>query len=232
MLKKKLLVVALASAFSLPAMADDLTFSSNVSLVSDYLYRGMSQTTAGAAIQGGFDLSHASGLYAGVWGSSINWLAAAGSTGGEFDTYAGYKTTVSDVGLDAGYLRYNYPGKYAGGFVSADTDELYGAVSYSIVTAKLSYSVSNLFGVADSKGSTYFELNANYPLEGTGITLGGHFGKQTVAKNSAADYSDYKLSASKDFSGYVLGLAYSSTSVASTNTLGEGVAVLSLSRAF
>jgi len=233
MLKNKLLNTLILTVLSVPgvALAADFTPSSNVSLVSDYLYRGMSQTTAGAAIQGGFDLAHSSGAYAGVWGSSINWLGAA-STGGEFDTYGGFKTSLGDAGVDVGYLRYNYPGKYAAGSVSPDTDEFYGAVSYSIVTAKLSYSTSNLFGVADSKGSTYLELNASYPLEGTGVTLGGHYGKQTVAKNSAADYSDYKLSVSKDFSGYVLGLAYSSTSVASTNTLGKSAAVFSLSRAF
>ncbi len=237
MLKTKLLVIALGAAFALPAAAADapaspFTLSSNVTLINDYLYRGMSQTTAGAAIQGGFDLAHSSGAYAGVWASSINWLAAAGSTGGEFDTYAGFKTSLSDVGVDVGYLRYNYPGKYASGFVSADTDEFYGAVTYSIVTAKLSYSTSNLFGVADSKGSTYLELNASYPLEGTGVTLGGHYGKQTVANNSAANYSDYKLSVSKDFSGYVLGLGYSSTSVSSTNSLGMGRGLVSLSRTF
>lgn len=231
MLKNKLLVAALVSTFAMPALAEGFTPSSNVSLVSNYLYRGMSQTATGAAIQGGFDLAHSSGAYAGVWASSINWLAASGSTGGEFDTYAGYKAALGEVGVDVGYLRYNYPGEYPAGFVSADTDEVYGAVSYSIVSAKLSYATSNLFGVADSKGSTYLELNASYPIGETGVSVGGHYGKQTVANNSTFDYSDYKLSVSKDFSGYVLGLAYSSTSVASTNTFGKSAAVLSLSRA-
>lgn len=239
MFKTKVLVIALGAAFALPAMAEEaaapasgFTPSSNVSIVSNYLYRGMAQTNGGTAIQGGFDLAHSSGAYAGVWASSISWLATSGSTGGEFDTYAGYKTAVSDVGVDVGFLRYNYPGSYASGFVSADTDEVYGAVSYSIVTAKLSYSTSNLFGVANSKNSTYLELNANYPIADTGITVGGHYGKQTVANNSASDYTDYKLSVSKDFSGYVLGLAYSSTNVASTNGLGVSTGVVSLSRAF
>lgn len=237
MFKTKLLVIALGAALAAPVLAADapassFTPSSNVTLINDYLYRGMSQTGSGAAIQGGFDLAHSSGAYVGVWASSINWLAASGSNGAEFDTYAGYKATVGDVGLDGGYLRYNYPGKYADTFVSPDTDEFYGAVSYSIVTAKLSYSTSNLFGVADSKGSTYFELNANYAIEGTGLTVGGHYGKQTVANNSASDYSDYKLSVSKDFSGYALGLAYSTTSVASSNQAGIGRALVSLSRAF
>jgi uncharacterized protein (TIGR02001 family) len=50
------------------------TFTANVSLVSDYRYRGISQTNLRPAIQGGFDYSHASGFYVGNWNSSISWL--------------------------------------------------------------------------------------------------------------------------------------------------------------
>lgn len=256
MLKKNLLVVALASAISMPALAADLTVSSNVSFVSDYLYRGISQTGAKPAIQGGFDLSHASGFYAGAWGSSISWLSDMGvngttsgiaNSGLELDTYAGYKGTAGDVGYDVGFLRYNYPGTYSGGAVKADTNEIYGAASYSIVTAKLSYSTGDTFGIANTSGTTYAELNASYALADTGITLGGHIGAQTFTgtgadalKTAGTDptYTDFKLSASKDFSGYVVGLAVSGTSSASpwyTNMqnikTGKGTAVLSLSRA-
>jgi len=256
MLKKKLLVVALASAFSVSALADDMTFSSNVSLVSDYLYRGISQTGANPALQGGFDLSHSSGFYAGAWGSSISWLSDAGvngttsgisNSGLELDTYAGYKGTAGDIGYDVGYLRYNYPGTYSGGAVKADTDEIYAALSYSILTAKLSYSLGDTFGIAQTAGTTYAELNASYALADTGITLAGHIGAQTFTGSGADSlkaagtdptYSDYKLSASKDFSGYVVGLALSGTSSVSswyTNMqgikTGKGTAVLSLSRA-
>jgi len=251
MLKKKLLVVALASAFSLPAMASDVTVSSNVGLVSDYLYRGISQSGALPALQGGFDLSHASGLYAGVWGSSISWLSDAGvanSAGLELDTYAGYKGTAADIGYDVGFLRYNYPGSYVAGATKGDTNEIYGALSYSIVTAKLSYSLGDLFGVSKAQGSTYAELNASYPIADTGMTVGGHVGLQTytgdtakASKAAGADptYSDYKLSLTKDYSGYVVGVALSGTNASSFYTtvtpeakkLGKGTLVLSLSRA-
>ncbi len=251
MLKKKLLVVALASAFSLPALADDLTVSSNVSLVSDYLYRGISQSGALPALQGGFDLSHASGLYAGVWGSSISWVSDAGlanSAGVELDTYAGYKGTAADIGYDVGFLRYNYPGSYVANAVKPDTNEIYGALSYSIVSAKLSYSLGDLFGVSKAQGSTYAELKASYPIADTGMTVSAHVGLQTytgdtakAAKAAGADptYSDYKLSVTNDFSGYVAGLAFSGTNASSFYTtitpeakkLGKGTVVLSLSRA-
>ena len=120
MLKNKLLVAALASSFSLPAMADDAPaapaspFSTNVSLTNNYLYRGISQSGANPAIQGGFDYAGASGLYIGTWGSSISWLGDAGTPPGaglELDTYGGYRGTAGAVSYDVGFLRYNYPAR-------------------------------------------------------------------------------------------------------------------------
>ena len=93
MLKKKLLVVALAASFAASAAAEDLTFSSNLAIASDYLFRGISQTGTNPALQGGFDATHASGLYAGVWGSNISWLSDAGvatHASVELDTYIGF----------------------------------------------------------------------------------------------------------------------------------------------
>lgn len=243
--------MAMAADAAPAAPASPHTFTSNVGLVSNYLYRGISQTGAKPAIQGGFDYAHSSGFYAGVWGSSISWLSDAGvatTAAVELDTYAGYKGTAGDVGYDVGFLRYNYPGTYAVGAIKADTNEIYGAVSYSIVTAKYSYSLGDTFGVPDAKGTSYLDLSANYTVPDTGITLGAHYGKQTYKGSSAryltalagnsATYSDYKLSATKDFSGYVFGLAYSSTNASPFYTslqnkkLGQGTAVLSLTRSF
>lgn len=252
---RTLLNTLILAALTVPsvAMAADAsphTFTSNVGLVSNYLYRGISQTGAGAAIQGGFDYAHSSGFYAGVWGSNISWLsdaAVANNASVELDTYLGYKGTAGDVGYDVGFLRYNYPGTYGVGQVKADTNEIYGAVSYSIVTAKYSHSLGDTFGVSNAQGTNYFDLSANYTLPDTGIALGAHYGKQTYKGSTAAGlaatvgsptYSDYKLSVAKDFSGYVLGLAYSSTNASANYTspqgklLGKGTAVLSLTRSF
>jgi uncharacterized protein (TIGR02001 family) len=270
MLKNKLLVAALASAFALPVLAEDAPaaapaspFSTNVSLTTNYLYRGISQTGAKPAVQGGFDYAGASGLYIGAWGSSISWLSDAGGTAGstgtapavansglELDTYAGYKGTAGAVSYDVGFLRYNYPGTYAPGVTKADTNEVYGAVTYSIVTAKLSYALGDLFGVSNAKGSTYIDLSAAYPIGDTGFTLGAHYGKQAykgsttdALKAAGADptYSDYKLSVTKDLgTGYSASLAYSKTNAKSggfyTNPqgedLGKGTVVAALSRTF
>jgi uncharacterized protein (TIGR02001 family) len=249
-MKRNLLNALVLAALATPslAMAADAApapaVTANVGIVTNYLYRGISQTGAKPALQGGFDYAHASGLYAGVWGSSISWLSDAGvatNAGTEFDTYAGYKGEASGLGYDVGFLRYNYPGEY-GTNTKADTNEIYGAATYSIVTAKLSYSLGDLFGTADAKGSTYMELNAAYPIADTGVSVGAHYGKQkfkgvnAVASAGPLTYSDYKLSATKDYSGYVLGLAYSNTNASAAYTvlnkkLGKGTAVLSLTHA-
>ncbi len=261
MLKNKLLVAALASAFSLPVLADTAPaspFSTNVSLTNNYLYRGISQTGAKPAVQGGFDYAGASGIYVGVWGSSISWISDSNlgtNAGLELDTYAGYKGTAGAVSYDVGFLRYNYPGTYgaiSAPFAKPDTNEIYGAVTYSIVTAKLSYALGDLFGVASAKGSTYIDLSAAYPIGDTGFTLGAHYGKQKykgsgtdtlVALGADPTYSDYKLSVTKDLgTGYSASLAYSKTNAATGagkyyyslqgKDLGKGAVVVALSRTF
>ncbi len=253
MLKNKLLVAALASSFALPALAETSPFSSNVTLTTNYLYRGISQTGAKPAVQGGFDYANANGLYIGAWGSSISWLGDAGvakNAGLELDTYAGYKGAAGAVSYDVGFLRYNYPGDYAVGATKADTNEVYGAVTYSIVTAKYSYSLGDTFGVADAKGTSYIDLSAAYPIGDSGYTLGAHYGKQTYKGSSAKyqaavvsgdpTYSDYRLSVTKDLgTGYSASLTYSKTNAAkggfytiNGKDLGKGTAVVALSRTF
>src|SRR5574340_1154764 len=239
--------------------ASDHTFAANVGLISDYLYRGISQTNTKPAIQGGFDYAHSSGLYAGVWGSSISWLtdspAVTGATSSqlELDTYFGFKSSFGgDISYDVGFLRYNYPANYVAtlpaGAAKADTDEIYGALGYKFVTAKLSYSLGNTFGIDKSRGTTYIDLSANYPMADTGFAVSAHIGKQTykgtvadglTAANSPPTYTDYKVGVTKDIGGFVIGLAYSSTNANRTQYtnglnryLGKGTAVLSITRSF
>ncbi len=235
MQKTKLMVAVLGALCAMPVLAADapasaFTPSANVTIINDYLYRGITQTGNNAALQGGFDLAHSSGAYAGVWASSISWISDTTTTknvGTEFDTYAGYRGEVAGVSYDVGFLRYNYPGDY-GTNATADTNEVYVAATYSFLTAKYSYSLTDLFGTANSKGSKYPELNATYDLEAAGVTLGAHYGKQIYTNEAATDVIDYKVSVSKDFSGYVVGLAYSKTDVDGVKARG----IVSLSRAF
>ena len=258
MLKMNKLLVLLCMSINASAYAEEGPFSANVSLTSNYLYRGISQSGGKPAMQGGFDYTHSSGFYAGAWGSSISWLGdtytASGGTAGannaglELDTYFGFKNSfATDFNYDVGFLRYNYPGSYpatfAPGAAKANTDEIYGSIGYKWISLKYSYSLGNTFGVADARGTDYIDLSANYPIEDTGITLGAHYGRQDYKGQyagsgpTALSYDDYKLSVSKDFSGYVVGLAYSKTNATAAytvlgNDLGKGVLVASIAKTF
>lgn len=255
MFKTKLLVIALGAAFALPAMAEDAPAASplsfNVGAVSNYIYRGLTQTSHKPALQGGVDYAHASGLYVGAWASNVSWIKdsgaiATGDSNIELDTYFGFKNTVAtDFGYDVGYVRYNYLGTYtpASGFNNADTAEAYVAGSYKIVSLKYSYSLLDGFlTVPSTKGTNYIDLSVNYPLADSGVTIGAHYGKQTFVGTTQSGgndlgYSDYKLSASKDFSGYVVGLAYTNTNATAAWTYngeqwGKSTVALSVLHAF
>jgi uncharacterized protein (TIGR02001 family) len=130
--------------------ADPIVISANVGLFSDYRFRGISQTGKKPAIQGGFDLTHESGLYIGTWASNISWLSDTDSRISapiEWDLYGGYRgEIVKGVTFDVGGLQYYYPGTYPDGFVRPHTFELYGRLGYGPFTLKYSHALTNLFG--------------------------------------------------------------------------------------
>lgn len=202
-------VAAPSMLTSTAALADTAAATSpitaNVTLATEYVYRGISQTREKPAIQGGFDYAHSSGFYAGVWGSNISWLEDADTSGAidsssvEIDLYGGYKGKINDdFSYDVGFLRYQYPGDYASGINSPNTNELYIAGTWKMVTLKYSYALSDLFGYIDSDGSQYLDLSANFDL-GAGFSLGAHVGRQDIKNNSYFEYTDWKLGITKDF---------------------------------
>ena len=87
---------------SLPSYSE---VSANVSFTSDYIWRGMTQSD-GPAIQGGFDYASEGGFYAGIWGSNVNFNDGAGS---ELDYYFGYGFEMGGIGVDLGYVAFDYP---------------------------------------------------------------------------------------------------------------------------
>jgi uncharacterized protein (TIGR02001 family) len=217
-LKSKLVLALLATssaAFAQTApAAPEVTY--NVGAVSQYRYRGIAQTKGDPALQGGVDYANANGFYLGAWGSTIKWIKDSGSDAKgpvELDLYGGYKFEAAGVAYDVGYLRYEYVNntysKVSG--VSANTDEVYGAATYGVVTAKYSYAFSDLFGAANSKGSSYFDLSANFDL-GNGYTLTPHAGRQLI-KNSTNSYSDFALTLGKDLGD---GLSASVSAISTT----------------
>ncbi|MEY2802631.1 MAG: hypothetical protein RL513_2216, partial [Pseudomonadota bacterium] len=107
---------------------------------------------------------------------------------------------VKDLAYDVGVLRYEYVGNKLGAvtnFANANTTEVYGALTYGVVTTKYSHSLTNLFGNPNSKNSTYLDLSATFDL-GSGMTLTPHVGRQEVNNKATASYTDYSVTLAKD----------------------------------
>ncbi len=197
-------LAAVAAAAIVPAVSQ-AQVAYNVGAVSDYRYRGISQTRLKPALQGGVDYT-AGAFYVGAWASTIKWIKdGGGGANAELDLYGGYKGEITKgLTYDAGLLAYIYPGHDLA--VSPQTTEIYGALTFGPATLKYSHSVSNLFGFDDSKGSGYIDLSATFEIT-DGWMITPHIGRQTVKNFGAASYTDASLTVSKDFKGLVVSLA-------------------------
>jgi uncharacterized protein (TIGR02001 family) len=208
-----------APAADAAAAAPVSTMAYNVGVVSDYRYRGLSQTGNKGALQFGADYTDKSGIYVGTWNSTISWIKDTAATSPqakgplETDLYGGYRGTVSgDLTYDVGVLQYLYATNNLGSLSSstnANTTEVYGSLIYKAAYVKLSDSTSNLFGTPNSKGSTYVDVGYTFDF-GDGLTSVVHYGNQTIkavspqATNQVTAYNDYSLALNKDFDGLVV----------------------------
>lgn len=121
----------LASACPAFAQADPpkpITVSGSVGLVSDYRFRGVSQSDQNLAVQGGATIAHQSGLYASFWGSNLAGWGTFGGGNMELDLVAGYKASLGGGSLDVGATWYMYPG----GFDNTDFIEAYAKLSGTV----------------------------------------------------------------------------------------------------
>lgn len=224
-MKKTLIATAMMTA-STVSLAE---ISGNVALVSDYVFRGASQTDNAPAIQGGFDYAHESGFYVGTWASNVSEeffnggaCSSGGSIGGcddpqiELDLYAGFSGEFGNgLGFDVGYLRYEYPG-----FGDADTNEYYAILSYSDISASVNYSDELNFWASD-QSAWYLKAAYETTLPWYDIGFSAHVGYSTgdafdvgrsgVAKGDTGlsdSYTDWSVGVSKSMWGVDFGLTY------------------------
>jgi uncharacterized protein (TIGR02001 family) len=192
-----LLALSGAALAQTKAPEPDYTLSYNVGVVTDYRYRGISQSRLKPALQGGVDYARKSGIYVGTWASTIKWIKDSGGDGPvELDIYGGYKGTVGAFGYDVGVLRYQYPRHRLA--ESPNTTEIYGAATWGPATLKYSHAVTNLFGFSDSKNSYYVDASASFDV-GNGFSVVPHIGYQKVKNNDDFSYTDYAVTLGKDF---------------------------------
>jgi uncharacterized protein (TIGR02001 family) len=222
-----------ASAFALtaaaPVLADDatappsspFTITGGATLISDYRFRGISQTNRRFAVQGTIGVSHESGLYASVWGSSIDDYVANGSDQ-EIDLVAGYKKTISGTTIDGGMLYYYYPGSHG---ANTDFFEPYLNVSHTLgpISGKLglnyswkqhALSCSLCSGTRADNLYTYGE--ASFAVPNTGITLTGHLGEtwgRSYLSDGLKNYTDWSLTAAYTWKALTFSAAYVDTDI-------------------
>lgn len=236
----------------LDAPVPRMTSSATISLVSNYVFRGLTQTHGNAALQAGLGWSHASGWHAGLWGSNVSWFSDANPTSSaslELDLFAGYAGAFAeDWTYDVGLLRYEYPGRFRGlssSVTEPNTTEAFVALAWKGVSAKYSTSLGDTFGVPESAGSSYLDLTATLELPAQ-LTLGLHGGLQEYRgrSNGAANdrlfsYADWSLSLSREvFAGFVLALTYTDSDAEDAGytiqgeNIGDGQWVVSLVKSF
>lgn len=233
--------LAILAFTSVPSIAQEQPaehqVSYNVSVASEYRYRGLSQTDADPALQGGVDYVHGpSGFYVGTWLSTIKWTKDLGGDGNiEWDVYGGKRGQLTEaISYDVGGLYYYYPDN--GLNPSANTFELYGKLGYGPAYIKYSHSTTNLFGTADSKRSGYLDVGADIDIS-NGFLLNLHVGRQRLKNNSQYSYTDYKVGVTKDLGFATVALAWHKANTDAYlspegKNLGKSVAVLSVTKTF
>jgi uncharacterized protein (TIGR02001 family) len=213
--------VALA-ALSVPALAQDeptpeLTVTGNAAVVSDYRFRGISQTDKRFALQGGITVTHESGFYVSTWGSSIDDYVAAGSDQ-ELDLIAGYSRTFGAATVDVGVLYYYYPGS---GGANTDFVEPYASIkgTFGPATAKLSAAYApksralSVDGGLTREDNLYVagDLAASVPNTPLGVSahLGHSFGPSYLTIGD--EYTDWSIGATYTWSHLTFGVSYVDT---------------------
>ncbi|WP_225206518.1 TorF family putative porin [Novosphingobium huizhouense] len=236
----------LSISFAAPAMAQEeeakpITVSGSVGLVSEYRFRGVSQSDRNLAIQGGLTIAHESGVYVGTWGSNLAGWGTFGGANMELDLIAGFKKSFGNATVDVGATWYMYPK----GFDNTDFIEPYVKISGTTgpvtLTAGVAYAPQQealgawyatgadaAAGVytkpGDKNDNLYLWGDAAAGIPNTGLTVKGHIGYSKGNKGlgpfatsvaPTGEYWDWLIGADYAIGGtpLTLGLAYVDTDI-------------------
>lgn len=245
MLTKKLLPAAVTAAVLFgagQAMADDAVvtgdeyrgFTGNVTLTTDYRFRGISQSNKDPAIQGGFDYAWDNGIYIGTWGSTVDF--GGGDYGSlELDYYAGWGFDITDnTSIDVGYIYYDYPGD--DGDVEGDYQEVYGSISWRGLTGGINYSDDYY---AETGDFFYYYVDYSLGLFDDFLSLDFHLAYNDLEDEGFLSpgedsYTDYSVTATISHWGLDWSLAYVGTDLDDEDyfdtDLADDTVVFSISR--
>ena len=180
--------------------------TANVTLASDYSFRGWSQTGRDPAIQGGFDVAFEGGLALGTWASNVNF----GDTSMEWDLYLGWSGEVADgVELGVQLIHFQYPGD-----TELNYQEAAATLSFGDLGVGVNYSPSYL-GVS---GETFFYPHASYSYSlteeiGLDFSVGLNIAKSDDFFGDSNEYIDYSATASLPLGGVDVGIGIVGTNI-------------------
>ncbi|MCC7273746.1 MAG: hypothetical protein IT561_13835 [Alphaproteobacteria bacterium] len=195
-------------------------FTATLTLASDYLYRGISQTDENPAIQGSIDYSYMFkedfGIYLGVWASNLNFQDGNEATI-ETDVYGGVKGEVAGFTWQLGMIGYLYPG--ASSRLNYDFYEFAGKLGYDLGFAALSGGLNyspDFFGASGDAWYAYGDVKVPIPGAPLDLAFIGHLGYQWIEKNErygAPDYLEWQAGLTATVEGFTLSLVYADTDI-------------------
>lgn len=201
------LLLSSASAFASEGFeVAGFSMSANLTLTTDYLYRGLSQTSGDPAIQGGFDIEHDSGLYLGVWASNVDFADDL-----EVDYYGGFGGTITDeIGYDLGVIYYDYPSDPSD--PEGDFLEVYGSVNTGNFTFGINYS-DDFFAETGSAVYYYGNYDLDLPSDFVLSFLTGYQDFKDDTFGNEDSYVHYGVTLGKSALGLDFALSWSDTDI-------------------
>lgn len=193
-------LAALAAATVQPAHAE---VSSTVTLVSDYDFRGISQSALDPALQASLDFSTEGGFYAGLWTSNVDFGKGTDADV-EVDGLIGFRGNFSEE------FSYDVGGTYyylIGNGDKVDFGEVYAGLGYRNFSTKLWYSPDfGNFG----ESAWYVEGNLGFELpQDFALTLhAGYSGGDYWDATNDGGYMDYSVGISRSFGNFTVALKY------------------------
>ena len=217
--------VALLAA-SVSAQAAEV--SSTVTMTNDYRFRGVSQTSGDPAVQASIDVGFDNGLYAGIWGSNVNF-GDTDNANLEVDYYIGkYGDITEDLSYDATLYYFQYFGYNDG--TDIDFYELDLRASYKGATLLYAYAPDY---VNSGDNYQYVALDYSHPVS-EAVSLDLHAGYTFGDAYNGAEYKDYSIGVSGSAAGLDLSLAYLTNDVKgdTTDDYDDNAVVFTVSRTF
>ena len=181
--------------------------TADVAVVSDYRFRGWSLSDDKPALQIEADVAHASGLYAGVFASSIEEYGIDADGDGaqvEVDLYSGWTFALAGLDFDVGAMAYTYPDASDVSYyvIPVSMTRAFGDVS---VTAGYEYTPRQTATGADD--NTYAWLGATWAPTFMSLTLKGEIGREDGGF-APGGKTDWTMGASYSLEALELGLSY------------------------